>query len=295
MDKRRDFTGVNPDIRLDQILIDSNAHRPALHAMMKSYAVGTNPNFIIDGCQVTVGGVAPANTWALTDGYIFLNGEILKVDNQSGSFNSGTQFLAFSKSTTYDPKGDITYNDGTPRQTWEVNRGIITVKSSIATSELDAINGDNIDDKLKTYLGESTETNLGVERRATSAEALAGTETDAFMVPATQALRDANLITKVVNIGSWDMSTATGVGNVIVAHGLTFSKIRSVDIYILDDAGTLMYPINHFSSLIGSVSGFYRLDATSVYINRIASGTFDSSVFNDGGVNRGYIHIKHTP
>ncbi|MCK5615330.1 hypothetical protein KAR91_76405, partial [Candidatus Pacearchaeota archaeon] len=130
MDKRQDFTGGNPDIRLDQILIDAEANRPAMHAIMKSYAVGTNPNYIISGCVVVVAGSSPNNTWSLAAGYIYLNDEILEVDSDSGVFDEVTEFLAFDKVTTFDSRGDITYNDATPRQTWQVNRGVITVQGS---------------------------------------------------------------------------------------------------------------------------------------------------------------------
>lgn len=148
MDKRQDFTGINPDIRIDQLLIDSNEHRPAIHALMKSYAQGTNPNYIISGCDVTVGGAIPTNTWSITSGYIYLNDEVIKVESQSGTFNSSTQYLSFSKSTTYNSLGDVVYLDGTPRQTWQVNRGIITVQASVLDTELDAINGETLKNKI---------------------------------------------------------------------------------------------------------------------------------------------------
>lgn len=174
MDKRQDFTGINPDIRLDQIQIDSASTREALHKLMVSYALGTNPNFIISGCVVVIGGAAPSNTWSLAEGYIFLNGEVIQVDSQSGSFDSGTEFLAFSKQITYDSKGDIIYKNGTPRQTWQVNRGLITVKGSVLVTELDAIDGDHLDDKLKAYIGEPTTMIKGVVEKATTTEAQTG-------------------------------------------------------------------------------------------------------------------------
>jgi hypothetical protein len=143
MDKRLDFTGVNPDIRLDQIMIDANANRPAMFAMQNTYSDRSGGvNYIIDGCVVTVGGSAPNNTWSLAGGYIFLNGELLQVDSQSGTFDSVNDFLAYDKVVTYNSKGNITYGDGTPRQTWQQNRGVITVQGSVSSVELDAINGE---------------------------------------------------------------------------------------------------------------------------------------------------------
>jgi hypothetical protein len=175
MDKLINFPGINPDVRMDQLSIDGDTTRPAMFGLLQYLAVGTNKNFIISGCQVVTGGVSPNNSWALSAGYIYLNDEIVQVNSNSGTFDALTQVLAFSKTTTYNPKGDITYQDGTPRQIWQENRGVITVKASAATSELDAINGDNINDKLKAVIGNSTIFSSGLVEKATTSEILANT------------------------------------------------------------------------------------------------------------------------
>lgn len=291
MDKRQDFTGINPDIRLDQIQIDSTATRAALHKLMVSYAVGTNPNYIISGCIVSIGGVTPNNTWSLAEGFIFLNGEILRVDAQSGSFDSGTEFLAFSKQTTYDTKGYIVYVDGTPRNTWQVNRGIITVKGSVLATELDAINGDHIDDKLRIYIGDSSTTNKGVVEKATSAEALAGT-TNKFIDAELLKYVTGQLITTVTNIGDWDMSAREEHDDITWASlGLTFANIRDVSVFIRDDSGYLLYPLNYDSGS-GSAAR-WALSSTRLLMTRAAGGSFDSTSFNSTSYNRGYVIIRH--
>jgi hypothetical protein len=146
MDKRKSFTGGEPDVRLNQILIDAEANRPAMFGMMEAFE--RFGNFTISGCVVTVGGTAPNNTWDLSAGYIYLNQEVVQVDTQAGIFDADTQFLAFTKQTTFNPLGDKTFIDGTPRQTWEVNRGLINVQGSVSASELDAINGDRLKDAI---------------------------------------------------------------------------------------------------------------------------------------------------
>ena len=176
MDKRKDFLGVNPDIRLDQILIDSNEHRPALFAMLNSFAVGTNPNFVVDGCAISWSGVEGNESWDVTAGYIFLNGELIKVDAQSGTgYDLNDDYLVFDKVVTYDPKGDITYNNGAPRQTWEVNRGVITSQLTAPSNTQIGIPGeDRLDDKIKEYLGDASTNNKGIVEKATSTEAKNG-------------------------------------------------------------------------------------------------------------------------
>lgn len=143
MDKRLSFTGGEPDVRLNQILIDAEANRPAMFAMMAAFERIAG-NFIVSGCDVTVGGSAPSNTWALAAGYIFLNSELVQVDAQSGTFDSSTEFLALAKQTTYNPLGDKVFIDATPRKTWQVNRGVVNVQGSVSGTELDALNGDRI-------------------------------------------------------------------------------------------------------------------------------------------------------
>jgi len=176
MDKRKDFLGVNPDIRLDQILIDSNEHRPALFAMLNSFAVGTNPNFVVDGCAISWSGVEGNESWDVTAGYIFLNGELIKVDAQSGTgYDLNDDYLVFDKVVTYDPKGDVTYNNGAPRQTWEVNRGVITSQLTPPSNTQIGIPGeDRLDDKIKEYLGDASTNNKGIVEKATSTEAKNG-------------------------------------------------------------------------------------------------------------------------
>jgi hypothetical protein len=213
MDKKLNFTGIDPDLREDQIAITQDANRGGLHASLNSLAVGTNPNFIVSGCAVTVGGSAPNNTWSLAAGYIYLNGELTQVDAQSGNFDSGTQFLAFSKSTTYDSRGDKVYLDGNPRQTWEVNRGVITVKGSVLNTELDAINGDGIDDKLREYVGDASTTVKGFAQIANTTDLISNSSTKLAAASAfTGTNLQSNLVDGDVTLSNIDSDITTFYG-----------------------------------------------------------------------------------
>jgi len=260
MDKRLDFLGVNPNIRLDQILIDSNEHRPAITAMMNSYAVGTNPNFIID-CDITAESIGLGSAWTVSEGYIFLNGEILKVDAQSGTYNSeGNRYLVFNKETTYDTRGIITYLDGTPRQTWQKNRGVITEQgTSGTTTQLNALTGDRLDDKIKAYTG--------------------------------IALTDptAGLQTKIIEIGDWNMDTTTGLNK---NHGLTLGDIRSISVIIIDDTGAASIPLDYDLGGTGA-SGNYLATSTQIQLLRTTGGVFDNAGYNSTSYNRGWITIQY--
>ena len=287
MDKRLDFTGINPDIRLDQILIDPAAHRLAIHALLSSFAVGTNPNFIISGCVVTVGGAAPSNTWDLTAGYIYLNGEVVQVESQSGTFNETTQFLAFSKSVTYDPKGDITYNDGTPRQTWQKNRGVITVKSSVLVTELDAINGDDIAEKIRQYIGQATETAIGFVERATATERDAATAYK-YIDASLLAGKDGGLKRAVLSIGVWDMDATASVS--VSRSTIPLTNIRSISVMIRNDDNDLYTPF-----MQGVNSGSVVANPTHIVLTRAAGGTYDNTNYDGATFTRGYIVVDYIP
>lgn len=98
---------------------------------------------------------------------------------------------------------------------------------------------------------------------------------------------------KIVEIGDWNMDSTSTVN---VNHGIAdFTKIRSVECYVRDDANTNIYPLDTAYTIgtpvtetqgtIGSIS------ATFVSIFRLASGLFDSTLFDSTSYNRGWIHI----
>lgn len=99
------------------------------------------------------------------------------------------------------------------------------------------------------------------------------------------------LIPKVVNIGDWNMDA---LDYVIVAHGLTYTKIRSVDVVIFKDSNDpLMYPLTITSSS-GVAQGWVSLiDSVYISIDRLTGGLFDNANYNETSYNRGYITIWH--
>jgi len=105
-------------------------------------------------------------------------------------------------------------------------------------------------------------------------------------------LANAALKTKVVDIGDWDMSTATGTTAKAVAHGLTLADIRSISVTIRAD-GASFY--RDFAATNNSGTGDHDIDigATNVTLTREASGLFDSTNYNSTSFNRGWITIQY--
>ncbi len=100
----------------------------------------------------------------------------------------------------------------------------------------------------------------------------------------------AGLTLKIVNIGDWDMD---GTITVTVAHGLTLSTIRRVEVLIRDDADGAYYDPS-YSPADGSAGGGYGItyvDSTNVRLSRVTGGPFDATSFNATSFNRGWILI----
>lgn len=102
------------------------------------------------------------------------------------------------------------------------------------------------------------------------------------------------MFTKIIDIGDWNMDSTASV---TITHGLTLSKIRTVSVMVQgdDDLATYprLFPDTYYS---GTNRGFFigYIDATSVYIERLAASIFDATGFDDTSYNRGWITITYT-
>lgn len=102
---------------------------------------------------------------------------------------------------------------------------------------------------------------------------------------------------KIIDIGDWNMDTTLAVG---VSHGLTASKIRTLQVVIRGDVGSIFddshIPLD-FSDLTNVPDGSFRVgpnpDEAVIALNRRAGGIFDSSLFNATSYNRGWITIGY--
>ncbi len=96
---------------------------------------------------------------------------------------------------------------------------------------------------------------------------------------------------KVIEIGDWNMVTTT---TVLVAHGLTTSKIRAVSVLIRDDSNTNYSDFSAFDSGPGATTnGTITCQTTNVNISRSAAGSFDSTNYDSTSYNRGWITILY--
>ena len=98
---------------------------------------------------------------------------------------------------------------------------------------------------------------------------------------------------KIIEIGDWNMDSTQ---QKYVAHGLTRTKIRSINIIIRGDSDGDYYPLNYTDITSGLTQGKWFLPVgseTFIEMQRLASGLFDSTSFDATSYNRGWVVIDY--
>lgn len=102
------------------------------------------------------------------------------------------------------------------------------------------------------------------------------------------------LKTKKISIEDWDMVADDFVA---VTHGIidALTKVRSMDVVILNDTGSQITPlVGQFTvSGVDKLSGSFQLGATSIVLSRVIGGIFDDASFNATSFNRGFVTITY--
>lgn len=112
-------TGGIPDVWDDlEFFLGQNAFADAgIYQAMQAYLSKFGTDFIISGCEVSGSSIA--------EGWIFLAGEILKVDAHTKTNDY------YQKVTTYHPLGDVQTQTGNPVQKYQMNRGVCSASSGL--------------------------------------------------------------------------------------------------------------------------------------------------------------------
>ena len=104
------------------------------------------------------------------------------------------------------------------------------------------------------------------------------------------------LLTKVVDIGGWDMQRNTGTACHDMGLGVTKSKVRAIDVTIYTNDCACLYPILHPRSDGETGSGWHMICSSATAVIRLFSrqdSNFNHSQFdgNAYGTNRGYVTV----
>lgn len=96
------------------------------------------------------------------------------------------------------------------------------------------------------------------------------------------------LLSTTINIDDWNMTSTTSIS---VPHGLSYKKIRSVNIIIRNDADTAYNNLSRLNGSTGLVSGGWTFNgATDLTLQKINGTIFDAG-YSATSFNRGFITI----
>jgi hypothetical protein len=222
----------------------------------------TNDLIVLWGCTVTVtGGAIPGTgTATLSAGAIYYNGEIYPVDANLALATTNPQTLIWSVATTYIASDStLEWSDGVIRDLHQIDKL--------------ALSAGTTGSGLADYDGATVKYTGGIYRSS------GGTESGHF------------LRTKVIEIGDWDMDTASGVS---FAHGITFSKIRNLEAWIYNDSGTVLENLQGINQADDLPVGNAAATTTLISLYRKTGGLFDSVNYNATGYNRGFVTIQYS-
>ena len=97
---------------------------------------------------------------------------------------------------------------------------------------------------------------------------------------------NVKLNTKVLTVYPWDMDSFIAASG---SHGLTLSKIRTVEVQILNTAGTTLHPLDYHDGA-NSASGSSTVSSVTVNLLRDTSGIFNAPGWDDATA---YITIQY--
>jgi hypothetical protein len=143
-------------------------------------------------------------------------------------------------------------------------------------------------------LGDTTATSLATDT-ITEETAANGVDVDGCLIKdgGVAAVTDqgggANLKTKVIEIGDWNMDATT---TLTIAHGLTWTKVRHISALIRNDADAENTDFNYYDAA-GTDTGGIQIDATEINLRRPTAGFFDNNGFASTSYNRGWVTITY--
>jgi hypothetical protein len=223
--------------------------------------------------------------------------------------SAGTGFTFGDTTITSDARVNSLFNGGAADDIFTTNinlencaliidgtgvaRGVFTVVTTDTISEETAAAGVTIDGVLL----KDSEVTTDTINEKTGAN---GVDIDSCLIKdgGVEAVTDqgggANLLTKVVDIGDWDMDATASV---TVAHGITYTKIRSVSAIVRNDADDTYSPLTpaYVTVAGGTIEGAIRfINSTTVNLERLTGGLYDSVSYDSTSYNRGWLTITYT-
>ncbi len=211
---------------------------------------GYGDNFIVQGVILSGG----TGAFSITEGWVLLDGELVKVDAQT--FDEATD-NRFVKVTTFDSRGTKTFLNGSINETYEKNRAVV----------------------------QGTSGNLPVIFPDRFAELNIAETISASLIFSTTSIKK-----KIIEIGDWNMFVTVSVD---IPHSLfEFKKARVTSVSIINDTETDIIDLGFVQSGASLAQGA-SVRATIVRLVREANGVFDNTGYNATSFNRGHITLEY--
>ena len=216
---------------------------------------------------------------------VVTSGLIRNVNEKDTWANSDGDDVIVRNPSSQEPLEISDTTDSTSKDTGSiVTEGGIGVEKSVVTGGKITIK-DTTDSASKDTGALIIEGGIGVEKSIN----IGGTLKVSNVSVSGFSVDDIPIYTKIFEIGDWNMDTT---GTLNVAHGLDWTKIRSVDIIIRDDANTFHFPIN-YDVTSARVGGSYYISPTNIVLVRFNLAYFDGAGFSSTPYNRGWVTVKY--
>jgi len=223
--------------------------------------LGTNGNFVISGVEITDTGTE----YIITDGYMWIDGEVLKVD--AGTYAYPAQEYRFEAVETFDPTGEKVTRSGATIDTYRKRRAV-PINRNIASPVTDG------QLRLALLIG-SRESRLNIA-------------IPIHLNDITQTIVNGNLTTTLYRIGNLVhgkvvASAATDIGGVTIATGVSELFLPSVDctthsISLFEDESTTVFPLVIAPFRITPAGNIVHFSAATAWIRTAYTITFSYTI-----------------
>lgn len=152
MNNRKLFPGGEIEISSDELNLMPDANREGMDGI--SDGLGESVDYIMSG----VGAIINAGVdVSVSDGFVFLDGELIKVDAQVVPRTVGTDLYEFQKVSTFpDVNGLRNFRDGSTNNVYEHIRAIPVNVAAIVSLD---VTGSNLSDILKSIIQVQSDVN----------------------------------------------------------------------------------------------------------------------------------------
>lgn len=151
MDIRKEFLGGEIGVTNTELNLMPNANRGGIHTL--GLAMTNGQNAILQGVNAVIG----ADSVTFDDGFVFLDGEVLKVDGATVNDTIGNDLYIFQKAVNNaDPAFQRLYRDGSVNNVADIIRAEVVPVGNIQPDEL-AVDGITVRDLTQPNFAETNE------------------------------------------------------------------------------------------------------------------------------------------